>query len=194
MTTSARLPAAERRRALLETALDVFARAGYRGATTAEIAREAGVSEPILYRHFASKLDLYAAVIDHGWTVLRRAGEEAIAAEPDPSQWLAAVGAAYAARPAAAELFVQTLAESMDDPELRMHMRSIMAELHAFCADVIRRAQAAGGIRPERDPEAEAWVFVAGGILATLGTRVGVLDESDLARVSAARRAWLAGP
>ena len=66
-TTSMRLPAAERRQALVDTALGVFAEGSYRGTTTAEIAREAGVSEPILYRHFASKRDLYLACIDEAW-------------------------------------------------------------------------------------------------------------------------------
>jgi AcrR family transcriptional regulator len=53
-----RLPAAERRQALIDTAIRVFAAGSYRGVTTAEIAREAGISEPILYRHFASKREL----------------------------------------------------------------------------------------------------------------------------------------
>src|SRR3954471_2588621 len=70
MTTapvSPRLPAAERRAALIEIAIRVFSDGSYRGTTTAEIAREAGVSEPILYRHFASKRELYLAALDHVW-------------------------------------------------------------------------------------------------------------------------------
>ena len=59
-----RLPAAERRQAIVEAAMRVFATGSYRGATTAGIAREAGISEPILYRHFASKRDLYFACLD----------------------------------------------------------------------------------------------------------------------------------
>ena len=45
-----RLPAAERRQATVDAVLRVFVGGSYSGATTAEIAREAGVSEPILYR------------------------------------------------------------------------------------------------------------------------------------------------
>src|SRR5207248_11180252 len=56
-----RLAAEERRALLLETACHVFSRGSYRGVTTAEIAREAGVTEPVLYRHFASKRELYFA-------------------------------------------------------------------------------------------------------------------------------------
>jgi AcrR family transcriptional regulator len=65
--TATRLPAAERRLELVETAVRVFAEGSYRGTTTAEIARAAGVSEPILYRHFASKRDLYFAALDRVW-------------------------------------------------------------------------------------------------------------------------------
>ena len=66
-----RLPAAERRRALVEAALRVFSEGSYAGATTSQIAREAGVSEPILYRHFASKRDLYFACLDEAWSRIR---------------------------------------------------------------------------------------------------------------------------
>ena len=47
--------------------MTVFSTGSYSGATTAEIAREAGVSEPILYRHFASKRELYFACLDEAW-------------------------------------------------------------------------------------------------------------------------------
>ena len=69
--TSMRLPAAERRQALVEAALRVFSEGSYAGATTAQIAREAGVSEPILYRHFASKRELYFACLGEAWARIR---------------------------------------------------------------------------------------------------------------------------
>lgn len=62
-----------RRRQLLEMALPRFARNGFRGTTTAELATAAGVTPPILYRHFASKLDLFVALVDDAGEQLRRA-------------------------------------------------------------------------------------------------------------------------
>ena len=56
-----RLKAAERRRHLIDPAIHVCSEGSYRGTTTAELAGAAGVSEPILYRHLASKRDLYLA-------------------------------------------------------------------------------------------------------------------------------------
>ena len=69
---SRRLPAAERRRAIVRAALRVFSSTSYAGATTAEIAREAGVSEPVLYRHFASKRALWVACLDVAWEETRK--------------------------------------------------------------------------------------------------------------------------
>lgn len=59
-----RLPRDERRAQLLNAALEVFTAAGYHSAAMDEIADAAGVSKPVLYQHFPSKLDLYLAVLD----------------------------------------------------------------------------------------------------------------------------------
>jgi Transcriptional regulator len=61
-----RLPAEERKAAVLDSACGIFSTGSYRGTTTAQIARMAGVTEPVLYRHFASKRDLYLAVPRRG--------------------------------------------------------------------------------------------------------------------------------
>jgi AcrR family transcriptional regulator len=59
-----RLPRDERRATLLAAALEVFTAMGYHAAAMDEIADQAGVSKPVLYQHFPSKLDLYLAVLD----------------------------------------------------------------------------------------------------------------------------------
>lgn len=59
-----RLPRAQRREQILAAATQAFARAGYAATGLAEVAAEAGVSQVILYRHFASKAELYRAVLD----------------------------------------------------------------------------------------------------------------------------------
>jgi AcrR family transcriptional regulator len=190
------MTAGERRQALLEAAIGVFAAGSYRGCTTAEIARAAGVSEPILYRHFSSKRDLYQAVLDHVWERVRAAWEEAIAAEPDPARWLGAISQAHmtlSRKLVLAELWVQALSEAGEDDELKTHLRRHMREVHAFVADVIRRAQDAGGVVADRNADAEAWIFIAGGVLGTLGRRVGLLGEADFAQIKASRIEWMTG-
>lgn len=59
-----RMHGEERRQQLLAVAVDVFARQGFGGTKTKDIAAAAGVSEAILFRHFASKEDLYHAILD----------------------------------------------------------------------------------------------------------------------------------
>jgi TetR/AcrR family transcriptional regulator len=63
--TPSRLPAEERRKQLIEVAIDLFSRRGFSGTTTKEIAAAAGVTEAIIFRHFATKQQLYTAIIDY---------------------------------------------------------------------------------------------------------------------------------
>lgn len=198
MSPTVRLAAAERRQAVLETALRSFAAGSYRSVTTAEIARAAGVSEPVLYRHFPSKRDLYLACFDEAWRGLRETWETAVAATDDPSLWIWAMrGAALSIKNDVvlpSTLWIQALAEAGDDDVIRDHLRAHMSAVHAFVAQVIARAQAAGGIARERDPGAEAWIFLAGGLLLTVADRLGgLLGEDDLAGIGASRLRWLTG-
>lgn len=59
------MPADERRQQILAVAMQMFSQRGFRGTTTREIALAAGVSEAIVFRHFATKQDLYAAILDY---------------------------------------------------------------------------------------------------------------------------------
>ncbi|MGH3083462.1 MAG: TetR/AcrR family transcriptional regulator [Gaiellaceae bacterium] len=196
-TTKGRLTAEERRAAVLECACQIFAKGSYHGATTAEIARGAGVTEPILYRHFASKRDLYLACLAEAWAELRGMWEAAIADEPDPGLWVGAMGRSYLAakdkRGYIVNLWMQALSEASDDPEIRRFIRRHMREVHDFVAAVIRRAQKAGGIVHDRDPEAEAWIFISIGLLGTVSKRLGGLADGDFPKIFASRRQWMTG-
>jgi TetR/AcrR family transcriptional regulator len=194
-TTTARMPAAERRQKLVETALRVFSEGSYRGTTTAEIARAAGVSEPILYRHFPSKRDLYLAALDHVWSQVRDSWEAALAREPDVLAALASVGrGSFAARDCKyqlSELWVQALSEATEDPVLRKHLRKHMREVHDYFAAMLRRGQEEGVLHADRDVDAEAWIFLSGSIMGMVGRRVGLVDDDEVRRIRAARLSWL---
>jgi AcrR family transcriptional regulator len=193
----ARLSAEERRADVLETACQVFAKGSYRGATTAEIARGAGVTEPILYRHFASKRDLYLACLQETWAETREMWEAAVAEETDPARWVAHMGRSYLTakdkRGHIALLWVQAMTEASDDPEIRRFVRRQMREVHAFVAEVIRRAQEERAIFPDRDPDAEAWIFISIGLLGTVSKRLGGLVDEDFPKIFASRRRWMTG-
>ena len=60
-----RMSGEDRRRQLIEVAIDLFSRRGFAGTTTKEIAAAAGVTEAIIFRHFATKQDFYKAILDY---------------------------------------------------------------------------------------------------------------------------------
>ena len=64
MSNVPRLTAEARREAIVDAVRDVFAEKGFDGTTTRELARAAGVSEALLYKHFPSKESLYAAMLE----------------------------------------------------------------------------------------------------------------------------------
>ena len=187
-----RLPKEARRQAVLDTACRVFSRSSYRGATTAEIAREAGISEPILYRHFGSKRDLYLACLDQAWRELRALADEARA--NDPRGCLGAVASAYmASRPRVRliDLWIQGLTEASEDAVIKKALKRQIREVHGYFVELIEAGQAAGDLHADRDPAAEAWIFVASGLLATVDQRLGGLLGDDLERVRTERKRWM---
>jgi TetR/AcrR family transcriptional regulator len=59
-----RMSSEDRRHQLIRVAIALFSKKGFSGTTTKEIARIAGVTEAIIFRHFPTKDDLYAAILD----------------------------------------------------------------------------------------------------------------------------------
>jgi AcrR family transcriptional regulator len=193
-----RLPGPERRAAVVATACRVFAKSSYHGSTTAQIARETGVTEPVLYRHFASKRELYLACLDSVWQQVRVLWENAIEREEDSANWLKAIGKAYlearaSARIVLVDLWIQALTEAADDPEIRRALRRQMREVHEFVAGVIRSAQERGGVLEDRDADAEAWIFISLGLLSTIDHRLSNIVGEEFDDIVASRREWMTG-
>ena len=193
-----RLPAAERRQAIVDAAVKVFVGGSYRGSTTAEIAREAGISEPILYRHFASKRDLYLACLDSAWAALRAAFDAKLAELGDHDA-IDAIGRASrefhtsgGVKPVT--LWIQALTEAGEDEQIRDYLRRQLREVHDYVAAAVRRGQSAGGVPADRDADAEAWIFVGAALLLSFADRLGgLLGPDDFGRMAAERRRWLTG-
>jgi AcrR family transcriptional regulator len=91
----ARLPRDQRRIQLLDAASQVFASKGYHAAAMDDIADAAGVSKPVLYQHFPSKLDLYLALLDQSCDRLVEVLEEALASTDDNADRVIATVAAF---------------------------------------------------------------------------------------------------
>jgi len=65
LASGGRMAGEERKLSILRAAVSLFSRRGFRGATTKEIAQASGISEAMVFRHFATKEELFAAILDH---------------------------------------------------------------------------------------------------------------------------------
>jgi AcrR family transcriptional regulator len=193
----ARLPAAERRGALIETATRVFAERGYRRSTTAEIAAEAGVTEPILYRHFPSKVELFLACIESAWEDMQAHWSAALAEEPDGGAlvetFLRAQRDLRVRKPHLIALLVQGLADSVEDPAIAEYMRMHVGRVHELMTRIFRAAQEAGAVPPDRDPEAEAWTHMGVSFVTMMAGRLGAMSKAASDELLVQRRRWLTG-
>ncbi len=99
MGSTPRLPAARRRRQLLDTARAVFAERGFHSTSMNDIADAAGVTKPVLYQHFSSKRDLFREVLEDVGGRLEETIAKAAAGAPGPREQVEAE-----ARPEAPEL------------------------------------------------------------------------------------------
>ena len=92
---STRLPAARRRRQLLDVARRVFAERGFHDASMNDIAIAAGVTKPVLYQHFASKRELFAELLGDVGRDLQEAITKAVTAAEGPREMVELGFAAY---------------------------------------------------------------------------------------------------
>ncbi len=92
---SARLPREQRRQQLLDTALQVFVAEGYHAASMDAIASAAGVTKPVLYQHFASKRDLYLALLESSLDDLLTTARAELSGTTDNKQRVSAMAQAY---------------------------------------------------------------------------------------------------
>src|SRR3954471_13903366 len=134
MVTSERKTKEERREAVLDAALEVFAEAGYAGASTEAIAVKAGISQPYVFRLFGTKKELYKAVIARCFRetleTFQRAAEGKRGEEA-----LQAMGTAYTEQllPDRVRLQAQMQAyAACADPEICEVVRAGFGDLHAY--------------------------------------------------------------
>lgn len=91
-------------------------------------------------------------------------------------------------------LWIQALTEAGEDPQIARYLRRHMQDVHDFVAMGMRSAQTAGRLAADRDPDAEAWIFVGGMLLISVADRLGgLLDDESLAAIATQRLRWLTG-
>src|SRR5438132_1613817 len=181
---SGRMRKADRKRQLLAHAKQLFVTHGYQDTTTEKIAGAAGVSEPVLYRHFPSKKALFLEVLHE----IRQATLERWHAETagltDPLAKLHAIADMYlgSTREHALELRImhRTLVET-DDEEIVAFLRSFYLDSEMLLAQVISAGQQAGVFRRSLDPRVGAWELIrtALGYTLTLPLGIPLYEEPD---------------
>ena len=149
----ARKSADQRREELTEIALRHFAEGGYHGTSTEAIAREAGISQPYLFRLFRTKKELFLACSDACYARVGQVFSDAVAA--DPENPLQAMGHAYETQllPDRHALLFQMRAYAVADPEIRAYVRAKFERLRQAVADL-------AGVAP-----ADTWSFFGDGML-----------------------------
>ena len=192
-----RLSAAKRRELLVEAATQRFSSTSYHATTMAEIAEAAGVSAAIVYRHFTSKAELFAACLGREWNLLRERWVDALTSTPVPRDRMMALATTYlgGGEPSRrlASMWFQAIAESPNEPLLRAAFEQTLAATHAFVRDVVDGSRGPSGLDPERVPEVEAWVFLGIGMLAAADMRTGGAMLADLPELHRQRMQWLVG-
>ncbi len=176
----------DRRLAILDSASHLFARKGFHGTSTADIAAAAGCSEPTIYKHFASKHELFAACLKHGGLAVKERVLDALAEAEDPLETMLNMSRTLFGDPRWAELQrMRALAMTMtDDPEIAMALRYSARGHCQTIAGVIRDAQSQGKVRADVDPDTIGWIGVSLGLLANYRNAIeGEEGLRDTARV-----------
>jgi TetR/AcrR family transcriptional regulator len=166
--TRTRMTGPERRAAILKAAASTFAQLGYRGATMADIAAAAGITQPMLYRHFTSKHELFLEVLDRIADPILERWQDA----PD----LYALGARYlefsAQNQEVIRLRFHALAES-NDPAIQERLRRSLERMTALVRAVVQRMRSQGQLPADASDEAVTWLFSALGQMVDVSLLLG---------------------
>src|SRR3954454_4947312 len=170
--TRTRKSAEERREEIVGIAIEQFALAGYRGTSTEAIAREAGISQPYLFRLFKTKRELFLACYDLSHErileTFRSAGSGVA-----PEEALPAMGKAYVGLLADRKqlLFQMQAYAACSDPVIQAHVRECYGK-------IVREVTRISGAAPE-----QVWQFFSNGML------LNVIASLDLPAI-AERDEW----
>ena len=174
-----RRTAAERRHQVLAAAIREFAEQGYQAASTAAIARRAGISQPYIYALFPSKQDLFIAVHDQVIGHIVETFRAAATAGSTPQERLDRMGEAYPTLIADRyELLAQLQTYATGDPVIQAHAARSFRRLF----DEVARLSGATRV--------EVALFFACGMLANVTTALGLEDlcaplfDADVTRLA----------
>lgn len=163
-STRPRLTAEERRRSIVDAARTEFARVGYHGASTASIAERAGCSEPMLYKHFTGKHELFLASLRDSIERYQAWFDSTIGADErsNASAIARSVVDAQMQEPEFLDLLrLRMLAVSLaDDAEVRETLVQLDRATQRRIELLVARGIEQGVVDPATDPRYVAWAWV----------------------------------
>jgi AcrR family transcriptional regulator len=173
--TKSRKSAEERREEIVSAAFEHFAQSGYNGASTEAIARDAGISQPYLFRLFRTKRELFLACQQRSRDRIRQTFEQVSEGLPQEER-LEAMGHAYVGLLAdrTALLFQMQSYAACSDPEIQAHVRD-------GYRDTVELVTRLSGAEPH-----EVWQFFSFGMLLNVIASLdlqAIADEVEWAKV-----------
>jgi AcrR family transcriptional regulator len=173
-----RKSASERREDILAVAIAHFAIGGYHGTSTDAVAREAGISQPYLFRLFRTKRELFLACHDRTNQQLRDVFERAASGGSTPEERLHLMGRAYVEELLPDRHTILMLMQAYvasSDPVIQAHVRGCYG-------DMVAHVTRLSGARPE-----DVWTFFSHGMLLNV---TAALDLSAIAEKDEWAAAW----
>jgi AcrR family transcriptional regulator len=165
-TPRKRLTAEARREAILDAALEVFAKHGYNGASIDEIAQAGGISKALIYEHFPSKRDLHVSLLErHVQEIFERLAAAAATTDPGEVRLRAGVDAFLEFVETRRDAFRMLFRDAVE-PEVAEVLASVQRQTAAAVAGLIAsepRAQR-GDPDQDRQPIEMLGHLLAGGV------------------------------
>jgi AcrR family transcriptional regulator len=169
-----RLTRDERHEIILAAARTVFARHGFHGAGTAEIARVAGCSEPMLYKHFPSKQALFAAVLVDATAQLKQRIHAMLDDCDSGLEQMVRMVGVLSHDPVMIEVSrLRMLAITLaDEPEIRSALEQSVSEMRRRVVGSVQRMQEMGTARADIDADQIGWLWL--GFVLAAGFRMAL--------------------
>lgn len=154
-------------------ATQLFAERGFDATTTAAIAAAAGVSEPILYRHFRSKQELFSAIVSEVTRVTIEEWGRVTQSSEDPAEAFRALAKQWPEHLKVCSVRYQVIHNALvssRDPVVIETLRKFYTAMEAYFGKMISDGQAAGVFRRDIPTGAATWFLIERGVGYTLMT------------------------
>jgi AcrR family transcriptional regulator len=169
------MAAADRREAILAAALDAFAAGGYHETSLDHVAARAGISKALIYEHFASKRELFGALLDtYVGELMERVTGAIVAAEPGEERLRAGIASFLSFVEERRDVW-RMLVRNVTDPEIAAALERLRHEV-AGSITILMAEEAPPDLYPEVNRD-QAITIVAEQIVGAVQSLANWWDE-----------------